>query len=138
MKTIKLANHSFENKTASLHYSFFYPFQCLRIDIHKFRDQTHSKLKSETEIDKFSYQHIHYFTQGGHWKRTRVAQSFKRTKGILLPSSHGILLRPAASCGLIFGPVSLVHVSDFWHWRIIRVWVCQQGTDGQQNLFKVG
>ena len=43
--------------------------------------------------------------------------------------AHGILLRPAPSSRLIFVPVSLVHVSDLGHKRVIWIWVRQQGTD---------
>ena len=43
--------------------------------------------------------------------------------------AHGVLLRPGARRGLILGPISLVHVSDLGHQRIIGVRVRQQRTD---------
>lgn len=39
--------------------------------------------------------------------------------------AHGILLRPAPSSRLVFVPVSLVHVSDLRHQRVIGIWVRQ-------------
>lgn len=27
-----------------------------------------------------------------------------------------------------------LHVCYLWHKRIIRIWICQQGADGQQDL----
>jgi hypothetical protein len=50
------------------------------------------------------------------------------------PSSHGILLCPAASSGFILASVGLVHVSNFRDKRIIGVGVRQQGAYGQQHL----
>lgn len=49
-------------------------------------------------------------------------------------SSHGILLCPAASGSFILGPVSLVHVRNFRHKRIIGVGVRQQGANWQKDL----
>lgn len=48
--------------------------------------------------------------------------------------AHSILLSPAPSSGLILGPVCLVHMSDFRHQWIIRVWIRQEGTNGEQDL----
>lgn len=67
-----------------------------------------------------------------------VAESLEEQGWFILPSlSHGILLCPAASSGLIFVPVRLVHVSYFRHEWVIGVGVRQQGTYGQQDLQKV-
>lgn len=49
--------------------------------------------------------------------------------------AHGILLCPGARRGLVLGPISLVHVSDLGHQRIIRVRVRQQRTDWQEDLW---
>lgn len=51
--------------------------------------------------------------------------------------AHGILLGPAPCSCFVFATVCLVHVRDFWHQRVIRVWVRQQGTYGQQNLTQI-
>jgi hypothetical protein len=48
--------------------------------------------------------------------------------------AHGILLSPAPSSCLVLGPVCLVHVSNFWHQWIIRVWIRQEGTDWEKHL----
>lgn len=47
---------------------------------------------------------------------------------------HGIPLRPGPGGALVLVPVRLVHVRDLRNQRIIRVWVTQQGADGQQHL----
>jgi hypothetical protein len=43
--------------------------------------------------------------------------------------AHGILLSPGACSGLIFGPISLVHVSYLRHKWVIRVRVRKQRAD---------
>ena len=37
--------------------------------------------------------------------------------------AHGILLGPASSSGLILDFVGLVHMSNFRHQRVIRIWI---------------
>lgn len=49
-------------------------------------------------------------------------------------SSHGIFLGPGARSSLIFGSVRLVHVGNFWHQGIIRVWIRQQRAYREQHL----
>lgn len=49
-------------------------------------------------------------------------------------SSHGIFLGPGARSSLIFGSVGLVHVGNFWHQGIIRVWIRQQRAYREQHL----
>lgn len=49
-------------------------------------------------------------------------------------STHGILLSPATSSGLILGPVSFVHVSNFRNKWIIRIGVRQQRAYRQEHL----
>jgi hypothetical protein len=49
-------------------------------------------------------------------------------------SPHCIFLSPIPSCGLIFGPVSLVHVGNFRNKRVIRVGVSQKWAYRQQDL----
>ena len=44
-------------------------------------------------------------------------------------SSHGILLRPAAGCRLILGPIRLVHVGNLGDERVVRVRVGKQRAD---------
>ena len=64
---------------------------------------------------------------------------YRKKKGSL-PShtkaclAHGILLGPAPRGSFIFVPVCLIHVSNLWHQRIIRIWVRQQRTDRKQHL----
>ena len=50
--------------------------------------------------------------------------------------AHGILLGPAPGGCLVLGPVCLVHVSNLWYQGVIRIWVRQQGADGEQHLKK--
>ena len=52
-------------------------------------------------------------------------------------SSHGILLRPAAGCRLVLGPIRLVHVGNLGNKGIIRVGIGQQGTDREQDLYNI-
>jgi len=49
--------------------------------------------------------------------------------------SHGILSSPLSGSSLVFWLVSLVDLSDLWHQRIIWVWIGQQRTDGQEDLW---
>jgi len=51
-----------------------------------------------------------------------------------LSSSHSVLSRPFSSRSLVFGLVILVDLSNFWHQRIIRVGISQQGADWEENL----
>ncbi|KAJ7951262.1 Ubiquitin conjugating enzyme [Quillaja saponaria] len=52
------------------------------------------------------------------------------------PLAHCILLSPAPSGCLILCPVCLVHMCNLRHQRIIRIWVRQEGTNGEQHLKK--
>lgn len=47
---------------------------------------------------------------------------------------HCILLSPGSSSGLILGSIRLIHVSNLGNKRIIRIWVGQQRTYGEQHL----
>lgn len=62
-------------------------------------------------------------------------------KGLLLARTrnhlaHGILLGPASCSCLILISVCLVHMSNLWHQRIIRIGIRQQRTDWKQHLQK--
>jgi hypothetical protein len=97
---------------------------------------------SATRRDKNDYQNcvVLFYT-----KRTDVCDR-PRIKEILFLNmifdgasaiyvlAHGILVRPAPRSGLIPQPVSLAHVRDLWHKRVVRVWVRQQRANRQQNL----
>ena len=43
--------------------------------------------------------------------------------------AHGVLLRPGACCGLVLGPIGLVHVGNLRHQRVVGVRVRQQRAD---------
>lgn len=54
-----------------------------------------------------------------------------------LSLAHGVLLRPASCGGFVSEAISLAHMSDLRHQRIVRVRVRQQRADRQKNLHQL-
>lgn len=79
--------------------------------------QQHRMVATDREIK------IHYIEQAGEHKNEDNLNAYSLSHHCL---AHRILLRPAPSGCLIFVPVSLVHMSDLRHERVIRIWIRQQ------------
>lgn len=48
--------------------------------------------------------------------------------------SLGVFFSPFTSSGFKFGLVSFVKLGDLWDQWVIRIGVCQEGRDGQENF----
>lgn len=75
--------------------------------------------------------HTHTRTDRECYKQDRLRRPIRRL------TLHGIPLSPGPGGALVLVPVRLVHVGDLRNQRVIRVWVTQQGADGQQHLCNV-